>query len=533
MKPKTPPTVPAANQPIGHGIAALSNGIFYWLLLAIMAFLTLNSLLFTSYFKDDYQEIVYYRSDNLLLAALGLLAYLGVFYLVYRARLWQRISTKGLGRVLLVYVACLSTLWIFTVRALPAFDSAFIYADAHALASGDYYPLGATAYSARHPHQLGMVFYIEMIARLTGENNFYFIQMLNVAFAVLAYYFLTGITHLLFKDDKVVFVAILLMFGCLQPVLYTSFIYGQLAGLAFILFALRQTLKFLENGRALLLPGIAVACLLACVFKSNFQIFAIAIALTLLVHFIRELKWSALAGAAAVLLVAVFALQPVLWYYQARTGLTLSRGIPKNAFLAMGLQESPMAPGWFNDYHEAAYRKTQQNYDATRRMANEEIARRLEVLGKDPAYMLEFFYEKTVSQWNEPTYEALLINNNGNQHEKPLSPIGRSLFTGKINQLLNFHFNLYQLVIFGGTVAFLLGWRKKITSALMLPGLCVLGGFFFHLLWEGKSQYIWPYFFMLLPYCAGGICALMPSVDKGLERATARLLSGRDAPPSP
>ena len=32
-----------------------------------------------------------------------------------------------------------------------------------------------------------------------------------------------------------------------------------------------------------------------------------------------------------------------------------------------------------------------------------------------------------------------------------------------------------------------------------------LGGFFFHLMWETKSQYVYPYVFMLIPMSALGI----------------------------
>lgn len=45
--------------------------------------------------------------------------------------------------------------------------------------------------------------------------------------------------------------------------------------------------------------------------------------------------------------------------------------------------------------------------------------------------------------------------------------------------------------------------EKEAGELLLLT--TVLGGFFFHILWEAKSQYIWTYFILLIPTAAGGI----------------------------
>ena len=48
--------------------------------------------------------------------------------------------------------------------------------------------------------------------------------------------------------------------------------------------------------------------------------------------------------------------------------------------------------------------------------------------------------------------------------------------------------------------------REKGTGAvqLMLP-VTVLGGFLYHMLFEAKSQYIYPYMLLLLPLAARGL----------------------------
>ena len=496
-----------------RAVLVASCGTVYWLATALLCFLTVNSLLFTSYFNMDYREIVFYRVDRIPLNLLWLALYAALFFLVFRLRLWERVSAATLEKVLLVYVAVVGTLWVFMVRGQPIFDSAFIVADAQAMAENDYYPLEVGAYSEQFPFQLGMVFYLEMLTRLFGVQNIYLVQMLNVGFAVLVYHFAVGITREVTGGPKAVFAGILLLFGCLQPLFYTSVIYGQLPGLALVLFAVRQTGRYCAGGKKWLLPGIALACAAACIFKSNYLIFSVAIALVLALHFVRSFSAASAAGAVAVAMCAIFAMQPIYWMYQARSGAEIG-GIPKSAFLAMGLQEGPMAPGWYNDYQVEAYRRAGRDPAATGQAAKKEIAARVQVFAQKPAYAALFFYQKAISQWNEPSFEALWVNHYENQHERALSALGRSVFMGDAYRAILEHMNAYHLTVLVGAAVFLLMRRKKLTESQLLPALIFLGGFFFHLLWEGKSQYIWPYFVLLVPYCAGGVEELVARASR-------------------
>ena len=57
---------------------------------------------------------------------------------------------------------------------------------------------------------------------------------------------------------------------------------------------------------------------------------------------------------------------------------------------------------------------------------------------------------------------------------------------------------------------------------LFLP-MAVLGGFLFHTLWEGKSQYILPYFICMLPCAAAGIAEALEMWKKwGISKIRSR-----------
>ena len=54
-------------------------------------------------------------------------------------------------------------------------------------------------------------------------------------------------------------------------------------------------------------------------------------------------------------------------------------------------------------------------------------------------------------------------------------------------------------IIFGTVILFMIQNRKRLSNETILLLLVFLGGFFFHILWEGKSRYIIPYLIILIP----------------------------------
>ena len=75
--------------------------------------------------------------------------------------------------------------------------------------------------------------------------------------------------------------------------------------------------------------------------------------------------------------------------------------------------------------------------------------------------------------------------------------------------------NLYQLLIYGGVLAFTLAAaRRRLPLESYLLLIAVFGGFLFSVLWEAKARYVFPYFLMMTPYAAIGISALLAAFGK-------------------
>ena len=119
---------------------------------------------------------------------------------------------------------------------------------------------------------------------------------------------------------------------------------------------------------------------------------------------------------------------------------------------------------------------------------------------------VEFYYHKIVSQWNEPSFEALWISNHQpDQHPDGISKIAASFYYGRTGKILYKWFDVIHFLILSMAGIGIWKRRKQMELGELLLLTTVLGGFFFHILWEAKSQYIWTYFILLIPTAAGGI----------------------------
>ena len=129
----------------------------------------------------------------------------------------------------------------------------------------------------------------------------------------------------------------------------------------------------------------------------------------------------------------------------------------------------------------------------------------------DPAACLRFFRDKLNSQWNEPTYESLWVN----QVQLSFSEKGRfyDFLCGSGARRTAAFLNQVQQFVLLGALAGMPGlWRRKRIQLCLLPSI-VLGGVLYHLLFEAKSQYALPYFVLLAPLAAWGLSRLFHRIQ--------------------
>ena len=169
----------------------------------------------------------------------------------------------------------------------------------------------------------------------------------------------------------------------------------------------------------------------------------------------------------------------------------------------MGLNESWMAPGWYTKLGLETYLNSNFDSTAANKTAKADIGKRLDKFFSDPAYAYDFFSKKIVSQWNEPTYESIWVSKVKSHYEE-IGSFATSVYDKSWGQFFDLYFNEYMqlvFVMFSGGILMLFIRKKTNIETILLP-LVLLGGFTYHLLFEGKSQYVLTYIILLLPYAA-------------------------------
>ena len=464
-------------------------------------------------------EHIEFREDNLFLNGILTLIFLCVLYLFYRR--CDAIPLRRMERALLLWTFVIGAAFIASTKLqAPVYSDSYVvtYA-ARRAAAGDFTQLGE-AYFRRFPFQLGYVLYSELFFRaadlvLGGAPEGYrwlALQGVNLLWLLLAWHALVEITGLLSHRERVQKLTMLLLFFCLQPMLSVTFLYGNIPAFACGVVGVWMFLLFLDRGQVRYALLTALFLSLAVTLKLNLLIFCVAVGGVWLVELakkpsLRSLLCLMLASACVLIL-------PKLpqKLYERRAELSFGEGIPMIAWMAMGFDQGHAAPGWYRERHTVeVFTLSGEDAAATAADARSFLSGRVREFRDSPADARRFFREKLFSQWNEPSFGSLWLN----QVQLSFSGKGRFydfLCGSGARRTANAMNQVQQLVFLGALLGMPGLWRSKRISQCLLP-VIVLGGLLYHLLFEAKSQYALPYFALLVPLAAWGLSRLFSRIE--------------------
>ena len=463
---------------------------------------------------------------------------------------------------LALYVVIIGIVWVVNVRSVPAADSYNIYEAATDAAQGKYTSMhnfsnfynsqmyDGYSYFQYYPFQLGFVAFSEFVYRIFGTGSSMPIQIINVLALASAYFAIARITRLLFKSRRIEFIAIIMLALCIQPILFCTFVYGNIIGMTCALWASLLLIKYFKTGQYRWIYPSGALLVLAVMVKYNNMIYLIAFVIMLVIHIVKKKKWQSAAIAAALIIAVLGTNSLVIKSYEARADEEFSPGVSQPLYLALGLKESSMAPGWYThtakDLYAQKYLIPKYNGDANASLSDandaawDEIGKRLDEFSEDSDYAFEFFGKKILSQWNEPTFESIWVSkvkgHTATEEEKLRSgvdTIGSDQMTGLTNavykkstgQALEMHFNFYMQIMYILFAAgiYLMFTKKKTNIETVLLPLVMLGAFGYHLLFEGKSQYVLTYIPLMIPTAAYALHTILNGKYEKTKKVMAKI----------
>lgn len=455
--------------------------------------------------------------------ALGCLCAVALKYL-------GQVKERTLFRFFMILYLIAGAYWILNISTVLRADAAHINNAAKLAAMGDYSFLALEQDIRNHPWQLGMVTY-ERILGLFSQN----VQLLFLVnlLAILAINYLTWrMADMIFEHDhRTNLLTILFSFCFLPQFFFLAFAYGLIPGFCCMMCGFYFQQKYFREHKKWQPVVAIVAAVLATVLKGNFMVGIIVMVLLFFMESLKKKKVSYLLFAVALFVAAQLPGPMLIAAYSHASGYELNSGEPKILYVAMGIlpENRGMAPGWYCGYNDYTYGYADFDPDTAAEMAKESIRESLAHYVEDPADAAEFFSGKIASVWCEPMYQSLWSGPLTEANQIVQTRVLQSLYHGAtLENLTAAYMKCYVILLFGLAVLYVV-CRRKESYACGYALLYLLGGFLLHIAWEGKSQYVYTYVFILIPCCARALAVETGGCYKRLrERRSGRMKHERD-----
>lgn len=478
------------------------------LLILIFGFLSIQSILNTTMLEDSppARETITFHNDNVLLNLILMILIL-VFLSVLIKNILSKISIKVFASILCIYTLVLGLIWIFSVKSLVSYDSEMLSNTAVNFSNGDYSDLQPdNKYFYNYPFQLGYVLVCQIVNIFFKDDMYYIaLQVLNLMALMVSYLAFIYMMYLIFREKSIVNTTILLLFGCISGIMFTTFVYGNLVSLAFGMWAVALEIKYIKTEKKYLMFISAVLIGISIVVKSNSMIILMAMCIILLIKFLDTKNLWDLVSIMLCIVFGLNFLNIVIGSYENKANVDLGSGVPKILWLNMGLHESNLGCGWYDaNYTLGIFHANNKDAELSTQEGLKQIKEQVQYFIENKDYTRKFFTEKILSQWNEPTYSCIWVSET-REHGGELPSFAEDIYYNDLRGWIIGFMNQHQQIIFLlALICFGRIYSKKDISMYIMP-LIVLGGFLYHMLFEAKSQYILIYFLMLVPMCSYGL----------------------------
>ena len=474
--------------------AAVGMAVLFTILISNMVFSALV----------DVYEVVHFSLPGISWVVVGVLLVTLGAVLIRNA---EQIKEERLFRVFSAGYLAAGVYLIFSITPVIRADPSWTFNAAMQFLYRRFEEFSEGGYLYTYPQQVGLLLYeLPFCFFFDNARPLFFA---NLAEILVINWHIWQISRILFQDNhRVNLLTIGLSFLFLPQFFFLAFAYNTIPGLTLFVMGWYWLLRWEQRpekwGYALLGTALLGAAVL---LRSNYLIGVAAISLWELTMFFKTGQKGRLAVilAAIAFSVGFSSLSKIL--VSSITGATLDGGIPSVLWIAMGTDPENVysGPGWYNDYCLDTYFSVDCNGAIASQLGREKILENLTYFLNNPYDALEFFKNKFASTWCEPTFQSIWCG--------PLTQLGQEVYTFCTTSLYDMgavYSAVYRLckgvlmVLLVSAAGFCLV-RRKDFPVYGMPLIFLTGGALFHLMWETKSQYVYPYIFMLIPLSAAGL----------------------------
>lgn len=489
--------------------------ILWWIAVVAVALICGLNFVYFSRVAYDATEVVTIYPSNLLRNILLVGCVFGLAVSVHMIGLFEKVNEKKLFAVLTAVYCVAAAYLILNVEPVLRADAKQVLESVLKFREGDYSPFRKGGYLYRYPHQTGLVFYESQLLKFSENPQLLFLVNFLMVLGINRVSW--KISDRLFGSHLINCLTILMSFAFLPQLFFILFAYGVIPGLFFMMWGFYRGICCADERKTGDLVLMCLSLGAAVLLKQNYLIGAVAMVIFLCLKMLKTRDLRLIAGVLAVLLCVTVPGKILCRYYEQKTGGTLDQGCPSVLWVAMGtdIDNHKRGPGWYNSYIFNTYRDADYDPQAAAETGMEKLRDNLDLIRSEPARAGQFLLEKTVSQWCDPMYQSVWSG--------PLEVCGQetytewlqSLYSGEASERsISGYMKLLCQVIWILSSVYILMNRKSETSWELMY-LYMIGGLLFHTVWEGKSQYTYPYLYVLIPFAAA-------AADRMLKKVTGK-----------
>lgn len=412
---------------------------------------------------------------------------------------------------------------------------------------------------------MGYGVFFGIIYKIIGIADPIVIRYINVFSIAIITFILYKITNIIYKDERRNKIVILFSLLFIQFPLLSTFVYGDIIGLMFVLIAVYQTLCVIKKEKNKILHSVfaGISMGFAILVRTNYSIFLIATIIYLVFNIIKEIikikydkenidniKSNIIKIIFGIIIICILSISPmniIKKYMESKypDDIVSNRSHPLVSYLLMGARTKIdyASHGWWSaEIIELWNKYIGENTAKTK----EELRTYLETVKKDgsgfeklkkeqwkeyfeliknyikkPNTMFNFYSEKILSMWTETTFQSIWTNDVMFRMKiydaDVLGRTAKELYFGNTREIYQEYCkSLIILIYFGAFIEIVNNIRnlnkrkqkynvddKLLNIEKLYLAIIFLGGFAFHILWEAKSRYIIPYVIILFPLATG------------------------------
>ena len=478
-----------------------------------LALLWSMSVFFICFMSSDPNEMTFFCKDNAVLNLVFLVMFVVLLFFLkkkfviskFEEKITDDIFYEKIKTILLRIIIVMGLAWVIITQYVPGSDQLDVMSSAYKYGVHDTNFLEAGGYLDKWLHNVGITTIERLLAFVVGDFNAMFMQLLNVFGIALIYKSLVDIWSKV-GGSRLSQICTLASGVIFYPmIMYASFVYGNIWSVTFALWAFEAELDYFDKRESKYIFISALTIGLSYMVKGSGIIFLVALIIFAIVRgAMDKVKFYKIVIVVVALCLSFVLFSAVPKFIMSKImGCKLRDSDGIWSFIAMGLQEDETTAGWYNGYCLRVYYDNNRDTVLSEKIAKKEVEDRLTFLFSDKHNAYQFFSKKTASMWIEPTYQGYWINQV--REHRVIFPEWLNIFmSAKGYTVAARIFDYFQILIWTGTILWLIFEDKSKFANKSFFLLSFVGGFTFNLMWEAKSQYAITYYILLFPYAWAG-----------------------------